>query len=72
MLEKYNLGSYCHKDDDLNGRVPESCKNVWSGWEISNLPVIDRRSDNFIGHSELTIHVPGHAPGSLAFIVKKG
>jgi glyoxylase-like metal-dependent hydrolase (beta-lactamase superfamily II) len=75
MLEKYNLGSYCHKDDDLNRKSSlNHAKMFGLVMEIPPEPagyLTDSQIISF-GHSELiALHVPGHAPGSLAFYSEK-
>jgi len=71
MLEKYNLGAFFHKDDESNRKMavnhalmfglsmktpPEPAGYLTEGQKIS------------FGQTELiSIHVPGHAAGSLAF-----
>ena len=75
MLEKYNLSSYCHKDDDLNRKSSLNHSKMFGlVMEIPPEPagyLTDGQIISF-GQSELAaIHVPGHAPGSLAFYSEK-
>jgi hydroxyacylglutathione hydrolase len=71
MLEKYNLGSFCHKDDEANRKNSTNHAKMF-GLEMQIPPepsgyLTDGQKISF-GQTELVaIHVPGHAPGSLAF-----
>jgi hydroxyacylglutathione hydrolase len=75
MLEKYNLGSFCHKDEDVNRRSSPNHAKMF-GLEMETPPepsgyITDDQKISF-GQTELVaIHVPGHAPGSLAFYSEK-
>jgi glyoxylase-like metal-dependent hydrolase (beta-lactamase superfamily II) len=75
MLEKYNLGPYCHKDDENNRKSSLNHARMF-GLAMEPPPepagyLNDGQIISF-GQSELaSIHVPGHAPGSLAFYVEK-
>jgi len=75
MLDRFRLGALCHKDDDSNRKnavnhalmfglvmkaPPDPSGYLTDGHKIS------------FGQTELTaIHIPGHAPGSLAFYCEK-
>lgn len=71
FLEKYKLGTYCHADEEMNR------KNAVKYAEFFGLTMDEPPEPaGFIaGGEEITfgseilkaIHVPGHAPGSLAF-----
>jgi len=71
MLEKYKLGTFCHKDDD-NNRKRSVDHALMFGLYMETPPepagyLTDGQKIKF-GQTELTaIHVPGHAAGSLAF-----
>jgi len=75
MLEKYNLGSFCHKDEDANWKSSPKHAKMF-GLEMETPPepsayLTDGQKISF-GQTELVaIHVPGHAPGSLAFYSEK-
>lgn len=71
FLEKYKLRAYCHADDEMNR------KNAVKYAEFFGLVMNEPPEPaGFIGDGEeiafgsetlRAIHVPGHAPGSLAF-----
>ena len=75
MLRKYGLGAWCHQDDLMNRKRAVDHARMF-GLYMEHPPEPagflsggDRVS---FGNSELdVIHVPGHAPGSLAFYSKK-
>jgi len=75
MLERYNLGAFCHRDDDYNRKKAVNHALMF-GLSMEEPPVpagylADGQKISF-GQSELTsIHVPGHAAGSLAFYSEK-
>lgn len=75
MLEKYNTGAFCHKDDVYN-RKKALDHALMFGLSMENPPepagfLTDGQKISF-GQTELTsIHVPGHAAGSLAFYSEK-
>jgi hydroxyacylglutathione hydrolase len=75
MLERYNLGYFCHKDDEANRKNSTDHAKMF-GLEMPTPPepsgyLTDGQKISF-GQTELdAIHVPGHAPGSLAFYSKK-
>lgn len=71
LLEKYNLSSWCHKEDEYN-RENAVKQAAFFGLSMEAPPVpsgflTDRQKVTF-GETELTaLHVPGHSRGSLAF-----
>jgi glyoxylase-like metal-dependent hydrolase (beta-lactamase superfamily II) len=71
MLEKYNLGSFCHKDDDNNRKSSKKHEKMF-GQAMEPPPepagyLNDGQKVSFGQNELIAIHVPGHAPGSLAF-----
>jgi glyoxylase-like metal-dependent hydrolase (beta-lactamase superfamily II) len=71
ILEKYNLGAFCHKDDVANRKNAVNHALMF-GLFMQRPPdpagyIIDGQKMTF-GQTELTaFHVPGHSAGSLAF-----
>ena len=71
ILERYNIGAFCHKDD-LYNRKKAVDHALMFGLIMENPPepagfLTDGQKISF-GQNVLTaIHVPGHAAGSLAF-----
>jgi glyoxylase-like metal-dependent hydrolase (beta-lactamase superfamily II) len=71
MLEKYNLRSFCHKDDDNNRKSSLNHAKMF-GLAMEPPPepagyLNDGQKVSFGQNELIAIHVPGHAPGSLAF-----
>jgi glyoxylase-like metal-dependent hydrolase (beta-lactamase superfamily II) len=71
MLEKYNLGAYCHADDEKNRKMAEIHATMF-GLSMDPPPVpsvflTDKQSVTFGNTDLLVLHVPGHSMGSLAF-----
>ncbi len=75
MLEKYGLGALCHHDDLMNRkRAVDHARMFGLSMEPPPGPAgyLSGGEKVRFGNSELeVIHVPGHAPGSLAFYSKK-
>jgi glyoxylase-like metal-dependent hydrolase (beta-lactamase superfamily II) len=75
MLEKYGLGALCHHDDLMNRkRAVDHARMFGLSMEPPPEPAgyLSGGEKVSFGNSELeVIHVPGHAPGSLAFYSKK-
>lgn len=74
MLEKYSLGSFCSKDDEINRKNAVNHALMF-GLEMKKPPepagFLTDGQEIVFGQTELTaLHVPGHAPGSLAFYSK--
>ncbi len=74
MLEKYNIGAFCHKDDGYNRKKAVNHALMFGlSMEVPPEPagyLTDGQKISF-GHTELkSLHVPGHAAGSLAFYSK--
>lgn len=75
ILEKYNIGAFCHRDDVYNRKKAVNHAMMF-GLSMENPPepagyLTDGQKISF-GQTELTsIHVPGHAAGSLAFYGEK-
>jgi hydroxyacylglutathione hydrolase len=71
MLEKYNLGTFCNKEDEKNRENAVNHAIVF-GLSMDTPPepagfLTDSQKISF-GKTELTaLHVPGHTTGSLAF-----
>jgi len=75
MLEKYNLRSFCHKDDDNNRKSSLNHAKMF-GLAMEPPPepagyLNDGQKVSFGQNELIAIHVPGHAPGSLAFYSEK-
>jgi glyoxylase-like metal-dependent hydrolase (beta-lactamase superfamily II) len=75
MLEEYGLGAYCHEDDKANRKNSVNHAKMF-GLSMKTPPApagyIKDGQNIIFGQTELTaIHVPGHAPGSLAFYCEK-
>ena len=71
MLEKYNLRSFFHKDDDNNRKSSLNHAKMF-GLEMELPPepaghLTDSQKVSFGQNELIAIHVPGHAPGSLSF-----
>jgi glyoxylase-like metal-dependent hydrolase (beta-lactamase superfamily II) len=71
ILEKYNLGAFCHKEDEGNrGNAVNHAIMFGLSMEIPPAPagfLADHQTVSF-GTTELVVlHVPGHSRGSLAF-----
>ncbi|TFG41103.1 MAG: MBL fold metallo-hydrolase [Bacteroidia bacterium] len=71
ILEKYNLGAFFHKDEESNRKMAVN-HSLMFGLSMETPPgpagyLMDDQKISF-GQTELiSIHVPGHAAGSLAF-----
>jgi len=75
MLEKYNLRSFCHKDDDNNRKSSLNHAKMF-GLAMEPPPepggyLTDGQKISFGRNELIAIHVPGLAPGSLAFYSEK-
>jgi len=75
FLEKYNLGTYCHKDEAPNRKDSIYIASVF-GMKMENPPepqgLIEEGSIVKFGNSQLrALFVPGHSSGSLAFYCKE-
>ena len=75
FLEKYKLGSYCHDEEEMN-RTNAVMYSGYFGLTMEEPPepagfLSDGESISFGSETLTAIHVPGHAPGSLAFYSKK-
>jgi len=75
MLDKYNAGAFCHKDDLYNRKkAPDHALMFGLSMEKPPEPsgyLTDGQKISF-GQSELSvIHVPGHSPGGVAFYSEK-
>ena len=71
MLEKYNLGTFCHKEDERNRDNAVNHAIMFGlSMEIPPVPagfLTDNQTVSF-GTTELAVlHVPGHSRGSVAF-----
>lgn len=74
MLEKYNLGTFCHREDDPNRENSVNHAIMFGlSMEIPPLPagfLEDLQTISFGTTELLVLHVPGHSRGSLAFYVR--
>lgn len=75
FLEKYKLGTYCHKDEDANRRDSVPVASIFGlKMDIPPEPAgfIGEGDMVKFGESELkALFVPGHTAGSLAFYSEK-
>jgi len=74
ILEKYNLGAFCHKEDERNRENAVNHAIMFGlSMEIPPVPagfLTDHQTVSF-GTTELVVlHVPGHSRGSVAFYIK--
>ena len=75
ILEKYNLRTHCHEKEEMNRK--SSLQHAMFFGLSMDLPPEPARfiNDNEVitfGSTELVaLHVPGHAPGSIAFYSEK-
>lgn len=76
MLEKYNLGAYCHREDEQNREDAVNHAMLFGlSMEIPPAPagfLADYQTVSFGTTELLVLHVPGHSPGSLAFYSRNG
>jgi len=75
FLDKYKLGAYCHVDEEMN-RKNALMYAEYFGLTMEEPPepagfISDGASVSFGSETLTALHVPGHAPGSLAFYSKK-
>ncbi|NLJ43350.1 MAG: MBL fold metallo-hydrolase [Bacteroidales bacterium] len=75
MKGKYGLGAMCHRDDMFN-RNQSVNHALMFGLRMETPPdpsgFIDDNMTFSFGTTEIkALHVPGHAPGSLAFYIEK-
>jgi glyoxylase-like metal-dependent hydrolase (beta-lactamase superfamily II) len=75
LLEKYGIGSYCHRDEERN-RKDSVLHASFFGLNMEPPPepegLIEHGQGITFGSVELlALHVPGHSPGGLAFYSKK-
>jgi len=75
MLQKYNIGAFCHKDDIYN-RNKAVNHALMFGLSMENPPepagyLTEGQKISFGQTGLISIHVPGHAAGSLAFYSEK-
>lgn len=71
MLEKYNLGTFCHREDERNRENSVNHAIMFGlSMEIPPVPagfLEDLQTISFGTTELLALHVPGHSRGSLAF-----
>jgi hydroxyacylglutathione hydrolase len=75
FLEKYNLRAYCHADEEMNRRNAQQFA-MYFGLAMDTPAdpagfITDKQVISFGSETLLALHVPGHAPGSLAFYSEK-
>ena len=75
LLEKYKLRAYCHADEEMNRRNAQQYA-MYLGLTMDTPAdpagfVADKQVISFGSETLLALHVPGHAPGSLAFYSEK-
>jgi hydroxyacylglutathione hydrolase len=75
LFEKYKLRAFCHNDEEMNR---ENAKQyaLFFGLTMEDPPepaghITDKQIVTFGSETLLALHVPGHAPGSLAFYSEK-
>ena len=71
LLEKYGLGAFCHKEEEMNRRNSGQYA-LFFGLTMDTPPepaglIDDGQNISFGSVSLRALHVPGHSPGSLAF-----
>jgi glyoxylase-like metal-dependent hydrolase (beta-lactamase superfamily II) len=71
FLNKYTLGAYCHEEEEMNRKNAVMYAGYF-GLTMEEPPepagfISDGESVSFGSETLAAIHVPGHAPGSLAF-----
>jgi hydroxyacylglutathione hydrolase len=71
FLEKYNLGAFCHEEEEMNRRICVQHAMLF-GLTMDAPPkpsglINDGQSVSFGTVNLKALHVPGHSPGSLAF-----
>ena len=75
MKEKYGLGAICHKDDMYNRKQSVNHALLFGLRMLTPPDPADYIDDNMLlsfGSIEIkALHVPGHAPGSLALYIEK-
>jgi hydroxyacylglutathione hydrolase len=76
FFEKYNLGPFCHSEESMNRKNAIQYAKFF-GLEMDEPPapaglLADQQSVSFGSESLVALHVPGHAPESLAFYSEKG
>jgi hydroxyacylglutathione hydrolase len=71
MLEKYNLGTFCHREDEYNRENAMNHAIMFGlSMEIPPVPagfLTNHQAVSFGKTELLALHVPGHSRGSLAF-----
>ena len=75
FLAKYGLGAFCHADEEMNRKNAQMYAEYF-GLSMEEPPepagyISDGESVSFGSETLMALHVPGHAPGSLAFYSKK-
>ncbi|MCX6301771.1 MAG: MBL fold metallo-hydrolase [Bacteroidia bacterium] len=74
FLKKYNLGAYCHSEEKMN-RTNAVLYSQFFGLTMDSPPepagfITDGQTVSFGSEILVALHIPGHAPGSLAFYSK--
>ena len=71
ILEKYNLGTFCHKEDERNRENAVNHAIMFGlSMEIPPVPagfLTDNQTVSFGTTELIVLHVPGHSRGSVAF-----
>lgn len=75
MLEKYNLQTLCHKEEEMN-RLSAVDHARYFGLSMKDPPspggfLTEGQEVSFGDKTLLCLHVPGHSKGSLAFYCEK-
>jgi len=75
LLDKYKIRAFCHADEEMN-RKNALQYAMYFGLKMENPPkpagyIADKQIITFGSETLLALHVPGHAPGSLAFYSEK-
>jgi hydroxyacylglutathione hydrolase len=75
FLEKYDLGPYCHTEESMNREYALQYAQ-FLGLEMEEQPapagfLTDGQEISFGSEKLIALHVPGHAPESLAFYNEK-
>jgi hydroxyacylglutathione hydrolase len=75
LLEKYALNAFYHPDEEMNRKNAQQYA-MYLGLSMEKPPeasghITDKQLVSFGSETLLALHVPGHAPGSLAFYSEK-
>lgn len=77
QVKEEHGGEICLHEDDLFLYDGIEAQAAMFGWDVESTLPVDRYLENgetisFGEHGALTLHTPGHTPGSVCFEVKEG